>query len=64
MQPNDHTTTAADREDRETMFRLWQERGSMTDRDLTAAGISPESQTRNAPAVAEMVRLAEMAIAA
>ncbi|MDM9619101.1 hypothetical protein [Rhizobium sp. S96] len=63
MQSNEQVT-AADREDRDTMFRLYQERGAMTDMDLVRAGISLESQARNAPAVAEMVRLAEMAVAA
>jgi hypothetical protein len=61
MQPN---TTAADLEDRNTMVRLYQERGPMTDKELVAAGISLESQARNASAVAEMVRLLEMAEAA
>lgn len=53
--------TTADRRDRETMFRLWQERGAMTERELEKAGISKASQARNAPAVAERVRDAEFA---
>ncbi|PWE57640.1 hypothetical protein DEM27_00030 [Metarhizobium album] len=51
----------ADRRDRANMFSLWQERGAMTERELERAGISKESQARNAAAVAERVRLAEMA---
>ncbi len=48
--------TAQDRRDRDEMLRLYQERGPMTDKQLLAAGISMESQARNAAAVAEMVR--------
>lgn len=48
--------TPQDRADRKEMLRLYQERGSMTDKQLVAAGISMESQARNAAAVAEMVR--------
>jgi hypothetical protein len=61
MQPN---TTAADLEDRNTMVRLYQERGAMTDKELVAAGISLESQARNAGPAAETIRLLEMAAAA
>lgn len=53
--------TPSDRRDRETMFRLWQERGAMTERELEKAGISRASQARNAAAVAERVRDAEFA---
>jgi len=63
MNTNDNVTDA-DREDRATMFRLYQERGAMTDKELVAAGISLESQARNAAPVAEMIRLHEMAEAA
>ncbi|EPE99508.1 hypothetical protein [Rhizobium grahamii] len=56
--------TASDKLDRETMFRLWQERGAMTEAQLIAAGISKESQARNAASVAERVRHAGMPIAA
>lgn len=48
-----------DTADREAMFALYQERGPMTDVELERAGISRESQARNAAAVAERVRLAE-----
>ncbi|OWV67911.1 hypothetical protein ATY76_13355 [Rhizobium sp. R339] len=53
--------TAADRRDRQEMLRLYQERGSQTEKTLLAAGISLESQARNAPWVAEQVKLAEAA---
>ncbi len=53
--------TLSDRRDREAMFRLWQERGAMTERELEKAGISKASQARNAAAVAERVRDAEFA---
>ncbi|MDP9837575.1 hypothetical protein J2T09_002327 [Neorhizobium huautlense] len=52
----DNKITAQDRRDRDEMLRLYQERGPMTDKQLLAAGISMESQARNAAAVAEMVR--------
>lgn len=51
--------TIRDLNDRETMFRLWQERGAMTEEQLVRAGISKDSQARNAPAVAERIRLLE-----
>lgn len=51
--------TPADRRDREAMFKLFQSRGPMTEKDLLAAGISLDSQARNAAAVAERIRLAD-----
>ncbi|UIY25853.1 hypothetical protein LZK76_10670 [Rhizobium leguminosarum] len=53
--------TTADRRDRQEMLRLYQERGPQTERTLLAAGISLESQARNAPWVAEQVKNAEAA---
>lgn len=53
--------TKADWSDRRRMLRLWQERGAQTERTLLAAGISLESQARNAPWVAEQVKVAEAA---
>ncbi|NEI60946.1 hypothetical protein [Rhizobium leguminosarum] len=53
--------TAADRRDRSIMLRLYQDRGPQTEKTLLAAGISLESQARNAPWVAEQVKLAEAA---
>lgn len=49
--------TAADRRDREEMLRIYQERGAQTEKTLLAAGISLASQERNAPWVAEQVKL-------
>lgn len=49
----------ADYRDRDEMFRLYQERGPMTARQLLAAGFSKESQMRNAAYVAERIRLSE-----
>lgn len=51
--------SASDRRDREEMFRLHQERGPMTEEQLIRAGFNKESVTRNAPAVAERIRLLE-----
>ncbi|ARM12096.1 MULTISPECIES: hypothetical protein [Rhizobium] len=48
-----------DAADQDAMFKLYQERGPMTDVDLERAGISRESQARNAAAVAERIRLSE-----
>lgn len=48
--------TDQDRADRREMLRLYQERGAMTSDQLVAAGISRESQARNAEAVAQKVR--------
>ncbi|MGO8093188.1 hypothetical protein [Rhizobium leguminosarum] len=53
--------TAADRRDRSIMLRLYQDRGPQTEKTLLAAGISLDSQARNAPWVAEQVKLAEAA---
>ncbi|MEY9375042.1 hypothetical protein [Rhizobium leguminosarum] len=53
--------TAADRRDRQEMLRLYQERGPQTEKTLLAAGITLESQSRNAPWVAEQVKHAEAA---
>ncbi|MBX5082137.1 hypothetical protein HJB56_04965 [Rhizobium lentis] len=53
--------TKEDQRDRETMLRIYQERGAQTEKTLLAAGISVESQARNAPWVAEQVKLAEAA---
>ncbi|MGZ2455484.1 hypothetical protein ACVINH_000510 [Rhizobium anhuiense] len=53
--------TKADRRDREVMLKLYQDRGAQTKETLLAAGISTESQARNAPWVAEQVKLAEAA---
>ncbi|MBX4944612.1 hypothetical protein [Rhizobium binae] len=53
--------TKEDQRDRQTMLRLYQERGAQTEKNLLAAGISLESQARNAPWVAEQVKLAEAA---
>ncbi|WP_272954510.1 hypothetical protein [Agrobacterium vitis] len=39
------------------MFALYQERGPQTESDLLSAGISKDSQQRNAAAVAERIRL-------
>ncbi|WP_018516452.1 hypothetical protein [Rhizobium leguminosarum] len=52
-----------DAADQDAMFKLYQERGPMTDIDLERAGISRESQARNAAAVAERIRLAEQVAA-
>lgn len=49
----------SDIRDREEMFRLHQERGSMTEEQLIRAGFSKESVMRNAPAVAERIRRLE-----
>lgn len=53
--------TKADRRDRDVMLRLYQDRGPQTEKQLLAAGISLESQARNAPWVAEQVKLSEAA---
>ncbi|MBY2911386.1 hypothetical protein [Rhizobium leguminosarum] len=53
--------TAADQRDRSIMLRLYQDRGPQTEKTLLAAGISLDSQARNAPWVAEQVKLAEAA---
>jgi hypothetical protein len=58
MQTTDFTK--ADIKDQDTMFRLWQERGAMTDTQLERAGISRESQMKNVPVVAERVRGADL----
>lgn len=55
------TITAADRRDRDLMLRLYQERGPQTEKTLLAAGVSLQSQARNAPWVAEQVKAAEAA---
>ncbi|MGV2128099.1 hypothetical protein ACQZ4U_09625 [Agrobacterium vitis] len=55
------TVTPEDRRDRETMFKLYQERGPQTEKDLLSAGIGKDSQQRNVPAVAERIRLSEAA---
>ncbi|QRM44006.1 hypothetical protein [Rhizobium sp. BG4] len=60
MKTESTTITAADRADRALMVRLFQERGPQTDKQLLAAGISYESQAKNVPAVAEIVRGAEL----
>lgn len=52
--------TAADVRDQNTMFRLWQERGAQTEKQLLAAGISLASQIKNVPVVAERVRAADL----
>lgn len=49
----------SDIRDREEMFRLHQERGPMTEEQLIRAGFNKESVKRNAPAVAERIRLLE-----
>ncbi|MHC2573992.1 hypothetical protein [Rhizobium leguminosarum] len=53
--------TKADRRDRDVMLRLYQDRGPQTEQQLLAAGISLDSQARNAPWVAEQVKLSEAA---
>ncbi|TAY95841.1 hypothetical protein [Rhizobium ruizarguesonis] len=53
--------TKADRRDRDVMLKLYQDRGPQTEKQLLAAGISLESQARNAPWVAEQVKLSEAA---
>lgn len=53
----------ADTADQDAMFKLYQERGPMTDIDLERAGISRESQARNAAVVAERIRMTEQAAA-
>ncbi|WP_027682711.1 hypothetical protein [Rhizobium leguminosarum] len=53
--------TKADRRDRDVMLKLYQDRGAQTKDTLLAAGISLDSQARNAPWVAEQVKLAEAA---
>ncbi|MBY5689366.1 hypothetical protein HFO41_11075 [Rhizobium leguminosarum] len=53
--------TKADRRDRDVMLKLYQDRGPQTEKQLLAAGISLESQARNAPWVAEQVKLTEAA---
>ncbi|MGV1803763.1 hypothetical protein ACQZ6A_18010 [Agrobacterium vitis] len=55
------TVTAEDKRDREKMFQLYQERGPQTEKDLLSAGICKDSQLRNAPAVAERIRLTQVA---
>jgi hypothetical protein len=52
--------TAADIRDQNTMFRLWQDRGAQTEKQLLAAGISLASQAKNVPVVAERVRAADL----
>lgn len=49
----------SDTRDREDMFRLFQERGPMTETQLLAAGFSKECLSRNAAYVAERIRLSE-----
>ncbi|QXZ79629.1 hypothetical protein [Rhizobium sp. L51/94] len=60
----DQSTTHNDKRDQDAMLKLFQERGAMTDKQLLAAGISLESQMRNAPKVAEMIRFMDAPVAA
>lgn len=53
--------TAEDERDRTQMFALYQERGAQTESDLLSAGINKDSQQRNAAAVAERIRLFDVA---
>ncbi len=56
--------TADDQRDRDLMLSLAEDRGSMTAKQLVAAGISVESQGRNAGWVAEQLKLRAMPVAA
>ncbi|BCH60822.1 hypothetical protein RvVAR0630_34460 [Agrobacterium vitis] len=60
MQQTD-TITREDERDRAQMFARYQERGPQTETDLLSAGISKDSQQRNAAAVAYRVRLFDAA---
>lgn len=56
--------TNEDKRDRALMLIMAEERGAMTADQLEAAGISRESQARNAAWVAEQVKLRGMQVAA
>ncbi|WFS01612.1 hypothetical protein [Rhizobium tumorigenes] len=60
----DQQTAINDKHDQDAMLKLYQERGAMTEKDLLAAGVSKESQIRNAPKVAELIRFYGTPIAA
>lgn len=60
----DQQTAINDKRDQDAMLKLYQERGALTEKDLLAAGISKESQIRNAPKVAELIRFYGMPVAA
>ncbi|WP_113200896.1 hypothetical protein [Rhizobium sp. AN80A] len=61
---NKNQITADDKRDRDLMLSLAEDRGSMTAKQLVAAGISEESQARNAGWVAEQLKLRAMPVAA
>ena len=61
IQTDDETISVRDAVDRRILMQLYPERGPQTDITLLAAGISRESQARNAPWVAEQVKLLEAA---
>ncbi|MGV1804214.1 hypothetical protein ACQZ6A_20330 [Agrobacterium vitis] len=55
------TVNLKDDHDRARMFALYQERGPQTESNLLTAGISKDSQQRNAAAVAYRIRLFDAA---
>jgi hypothetical protein len=58
------TITPDDKRDRALMLKLAEDRGSMTAKQLVAAGVSEESQARNVGWVAEQLKLRDMPVAA
>jgi hypothetical protein len=61
---NNHNITAEDRRDRAVMLKLAEDRGAMTAEQLDVAGISRDSQARNAGWVAEQLKIRDMPVAA